>query len=104
MLHSINLVIKYNTDLLNLTEELSNVSKICKIMCISRDTLYCYRELADEGGLCLLINCSHQASNLKNCTDAATEYAVVNYSITFPALGYHRTSNELRKKCSQPRK
>ncbi|HDI6222877.1 TPA: transposase family protein, partial [Escherichia coli] len=35
--------------------------------------------------------------NLKNRTDEATEQAVVDYAVAFPAHGQHRTSNELRK-------
>ncbi len=44
-----------------------------------------------------LINCSRRAPNLKNRTDEATEQAVVDYAVAFPAHGQHRTSNELRK-------
>ncbi|EAA7608209.1 transposase, partial [Salmonella enterica] len=83
--------------LLNLAEELSNVSKACKIMGVSRDTFYRYRELADEGGVDALINRSRRTPNLKNRTDEATERAVVDYAVAFPAHGQHRTSNELRK-------
>ena len=35
---------------------------------------------------------------MKNRVDEATERAVVEYAIAFPAHGQHRTSNELRKK------
>ncbi|HAL3248039.1 TPA: helix-turn-helix domain-containing protein [Escherichia coli] len=37
MLHTTDPVIKHKTGLLNLAEELSNVSKACKIMGVSRD-------------------------------------------------------------------
>lgn len=63
MLHTTNPVIKHKTGLLNLAEELSNVSKACKIMGVSRDTFYRYRELADEGGVDALINRSRRAPN-----------------------------------------
>lgn len=96
MLHTTNPVIKHKAGLLNLAEELSNVSKACKIMGVSRDTFYRYRELADEGGVNALINRSRRTPNLKNRTDVATEQAVVDYAIAFPAHGQHRTSNELR--------
>lgn len=95
MLHTNNPVIKHKAGLLNLAEELSNVSKACKIMGVSRDTFYRYRELADEGGVEALINRS--APDLKNRTDATTERAVVDYAVAFPAHGQHRTSNALRK-------
>lgn len=83
--------------LLNLAEELSNVSKACKIMGVSRDTFYRYRELVAEGGVDAQINRSRRAPNLKNRTDEATEQAVVDYAVAFPTHGQHRASNELRK-------
>ena len=97
MLHTTNPVIKHKAGLLNLAEELSNVSKACKIMGVPRDTFYRYRELADEGGVDALINRSRRAPNIKNHTDDATKRAVVDYAVAFPAHGQHRTSNEPRK-------
>ena len=38
MIHTNDKVIKYKVDLLNLAEELGNVSKACKMMGVSRDT------------------------------------------------------------------
>lgn len=78
MLHTTNPVIKHKAGLLNLAEELINVSKACKIMVVSRDTFYRYCELFNEGGLDALINRSRRAPNLKNRTDDATERAVVD--------------------------
>ncbi|MCV5887879.1 IS481 family transposase, partial [Escherichia coli] len=52
---------------------------------------------ADEGGVDALINRSCRAPNLKNRIDDATEWAVVDYAVEFPAHDQHRTSNELRK-------
>ncbi len=97
MLHTANPVIKHKAGLLNLAEELSNVSKACKIMGVSRDTFYRYRELVAEGGVDAQINRSRRALNLKNRTDEATEQAVVDYAVAFPTHGQHRASNELRK-------
>lgn len=98
MHHTNNPIIKHKARLLNLAEELGNVSKACKIMGVSRDTFYRYQELAEEGGIDALINQSRRVPNLKNRADEATERAVVNYAVEFPAHGQHRTSNELRKK------
>ena len=50
MIHTTNPIIKHNTDLLNLAEELSNVSKACKVMCVSRDTFYRDQELVEDDG------------------------------------------------------
>ncbi len=40
MLHTTNNVIKHKAGLLNLAEQLKNVSQACKIMGVSRDTFY----------------------------------------------------------------
>lgn len=43
MLHTSNPIIKHKAGLLNLAEELGNVSKACKVMGVSRDTFYAIR-------------------------------------------------------------
>lgn len=98
MLHTNNPIIKHKAGLLNLAEELGNVSKACKVMGVSRDTFYRYQELAQDGNLDALINRSRRTPNVKNRVDEATETAVMDYAVAEPAHGQHRTSNELRKK------
>lgn len=44
-------IIKYKIGLLNLAEELGNVSRACKLMGFSRDTFYRYQSAKDEGGV-----------------------------------------------------
>lgn len=97
MHHTTNPIIKHKAGLLNLAEELGNVSKACKVMGVSRDTFYRYQELIQEGGVDNLINKSRRAPNPKNRVDESTEKAVVEYAVEHPAHGQHRTSNELRK-------
>ncbi|MGG2143599.1 IS481 family transposase [Symbiopectobacterium sp. RP] len=98
MLHTNNPIIKHKAGLLNLAEELGNVSKACKSMGVSRDTFYRYQELAAEGAIDALVNQNRRVPNLKNRADEATERTVVDYAIEFPPHGQHRTSNELCKK------
>ena len=43
MINSNQKIIKHKVGLLNLAEELGNVSKACKIMGLSRDTFYRYK-------------------------------------------------------------
>lgn len=97
MLHTSNPIIKHKAGLLNLAEELGNVSKACKVMGVSRDTFYRYQELVEDGGVDSLISKSRRTPNFKNRVDEQTEQAVLVHAVDFPAHGQARTSNELRK-------
>lgn len=87
MFHTSNPIIRYKAGLLNLTEELGNVSRACKVMGVSRDTFYLYQELVETGGIDALINQSRRTPNLKNRVDNESEQAVMKYAIDFPAHG-----------------
>ena len=97
MMHTNNQIIKHKVGLLNLAEELQNVSRACKVMGVSRDTFYRYQELTESGDVDALINKSRRVPNFKNRVDDHIEQAVIDYAIQYPAYGQHRTSNELRK-------
>lgn len=97
MLNSNVKIIKHKVGLLNLAEELGNVSKACKVMGLSRDTFYRYKSAVDEGGVDALFDQNRRKPNFKNRVDEAIESAVKDYAIAYPAHGQHRTSNELRK-------
>ena len=43
MLNTSDKIIKHKVGLLNLAEELGNVSRACKVMGVSRDTFYRYQ-------------------------------------------------------------
>ena len=98
MLHTNERIVKHKIGLLNLAEELSNVSKACKIMGLSRDTFYRYKAAVENGGLEALVDKNRRKPNIKNRVDEATESAVVAYAIEQPAHGQVRASNELRKR------
>ena len=97
MVHGNKSIIKHKVGLLNLAEELGNVSHACRLMGLSRDTFYRYKAAVDEGGVDALINKDRRQPNLKNRVDEQTEAAVVRYAIEEPAHGQVRASNELRK-------
>ena len=90
-------IIKHKVGLLNLAEELGNVSKACKVMGLSRDTFYRYKSAMDAGGIDALFDQNRRKPNLKNRVDASIEEAVKEYAVAYPAHGQERTSNELRK-------
>lgn len=91
-------IIKNKLGLLNLAEELGNVSRACKVMGFSRDTFYRYKAAMEEGGIESLIDQNRRKPNLKNRVDSNTESEVVSIATENPAFGQVRVSNELRKK------
>jgi len=91
-------IVKHKLGLLNLAEELGNVSQACKIMGVSRDTFYRYQEAKDSGGVAALLHKDRRRPNLKNRVDEVVEQAVLAYAMEQPAHGQVRVSNELRKR------
>lgn len=98
MIHSNERIIKHKVGLLNLAEELGNVSKACQVMGLSRDTFYRYKSAVDEGGVEALMDANRRKPNRKNRVDEQVETAVVEYAVEQPAHGQVRVSNELRKR------
>ncbi len=96
MLHGNERIVKHKIGLLNLAEELSNVSRACKIMGLSRDTFYRYKAAVGNGGIEALIDKSRRKPNIKNRVEEMTEAAVIAYAVEQPAYGQVRASNELR--------
>ena len=81
MLHSSKKIIKHKAGLLNLAEELGNVSQACRVMGLSRDTFYRYKAAVEQGGIDALLDKNRRKPNIKNRVDELTETAVVEYAI-----------------------
>ncbi len=77
MLHTSNPITKHKAGLLNLAEELRNVSRACKVLGVSRDTFYRFKKQAEESGINALIDKSRRVPNLKNRIGEETEKAVM---------------------------
>lgn len=97
MYHTSEKIIKNKVGLLNLAQELGNISKACRIMGYSRETFYRYQEAVATGGVEALLDKPRRKPNLANRVDEAVEQRVLAYALEFPTHGQLRTSNELRK-------
>ena len=53
-------VIKHKIGLLNLSAELGNVSRACKVMGFSRDTFYRYQAAMEAGGIEALLDANRR--------------------------------------------
>jgi transposase InsO family protein len=91
-------IIKHKMGLLNLAEELHNVSQACRVMGVSRDTFYRVKEAKESGGLDALLHKDRRGANLRNRVEEAVESAILAFALENPAAGQVRVSNELRKK------
>jgi len=90
-------VIKSMLGLLNLAEELGNVSLACKYLGYSRDTFYRYKDLLSEGGEEALRDMNRKKPSIQNRIEAQIETRVVSFAIEHPAFGQTRACNELKK-------
>ena len=69
MIHINDRIIKHKIGLLNLAEELGNMSKACKMLGVSRDTFYRYKEVVSSGGVDTLLEKNRRVPNNKNRVD-----------------------------------
>jgi transposase InsO family protein len=88
---------KRKLSLLQLAEELGNVSKACKLMGYHRDTFYEVRRAFQVGGVAALVEERRGPKNPHpNRVPAEVEEKILDYSLRWPTHGSQRVSNELR--------
>jgi hypothetical protein len=88
---------KRKLSLLQLAEELGNVSKACKLMGYHRDTFYEVRCAFQVGGVASLVEEKRGLRNPHpNRVAPEVEQKFLEYALSFPTHGSRRVSNELR--------
>ena len=85
MLNTNERIIKHKVGLLNLAEELGNVSKACQVMGVSRDTFYRYKDAVEDGGVEALLDTDRRKPNPKNRVESTIEAAVTQHAIDYAA-------------------
>lgn len=83
--------------LLDLAEQLQNVSEACRIMRVSRDTFYRVKRAYEDEGIDGLREKTRRKPNVKNRVPSEVEEAVLSYSLEHPTQGQIRVSDELRR-------
>jgi transposase len=88
--------IQKKLDVLALAEKLGNVAEASRLSGVSRETIYQYRKLIQQGGIEALKR--QKAPNLhhKNRTEKATEQIVIEFSLANPHLGQQQISRQLK--------
>jgi transposase len=87
--------IKHKVDLLNLVEDLGNVSKACKALGISRNTFYRYKTAVTKDGHKALLPKVKYRQNQNNKAKTTLEQSVLTYSLKHPKSGQAIVSQEL---------
>ena len=93
----LDLGIQKKLEVLELAEQLGNVSEASRLSGVSRDTIYRHRRLMREDGVQALkrqINDDHVHANRTNQETAA---AIIEFSLDNPHLGQVQISNHLKK-------
>ncbi len=97
MIHTSYLIVKHKVGLLTLADELGHISKACKMMGVSRDTFYRYRDAVADGGVEALLDQSRRVPNHKNVLIKPLKMPLLSRLFKTPH-GQVRISNAFRKK------
>lgn len=93
----LDLDVQKKLEVLELAEQLGNVSEASRISGVSRDTIYRHRRLIKEGGVQSLKRQISEDNIHANRTDQETTVAIINFSLDNLHLGQVQVSNHLKE-------
>ena len=93
----LDLDIQKKLEVLELAEQLGNVSEASRLSGVSRDTIYRHRRLIKKGGIQALKRHVNEDHIHANRTDRQTTEAIIEFSLDNPHLGQAQVSNHLKK-------
>jgi len=90
-------LIKRKLNILDLGDQLGNISEACRKLGISRQHYYDIRKAVEEEGVQGLLEKSRKVARVRNRVAPEIEEAVLEYALQYPVQGPIRVSNELKK-------
>lgn len=90
-------IIKRKLNIVELSEQLGNISEACRKLGVSRQHYYDIKSALEENGVQGLLEKARTNPRIRNRVAPEIEERVLDYSLENPTHGQARTSNELRK-------
>lgn len=91
-------LIKRKLNILELGNQLGNISDACRKLGISRQHYYDIRKAVEEEGVSGLLEKSRKMARTRNRVAIDVEEAILEYALQYPTHGQVRVANELKKK------
>ncbi len=90
-------IINRKLNIIELSEQLGNISEACRKLGVSRQHYYDIKTALEEHGVEGLLEKARTNPRLRNRVAPEIEEKVLSYSMEYPAHGQVRTANELKK-------
>ncbi len=90
-------IIRRKLNILELAEQLGNISEACRKLGVSRQHYYDIKKALEEEGIEGLLEKARNKPRIANRVAPEIEQRVLEYSLHYPTHGQARVSNELKK-------
>ncbi len=90
-------IIKRKLNIIELSEQLGNISEACRNLGVSRQHYYDIKSALADEGINGLLEKSRNNPRPQNRVNPDIEQRILDYSLEYPTHGQTRTSNELKK-------